>query len=299
MKKRFFSIILTGIFFIVSCAHGASSANEDSNPATIELPAIPESLREPSQRADYLIEHYWDNLDFRDTVKSHNEALIEQSFVDFLSVMPYASSEGVVEEGFSILLEKASADPQAYKMLTRMADDYLYDPNSPMLSEDLYLVFLNSLSNAHTTNYVQRERIADRIEMVSKNRTGTPAMDFTYETANGNQSSLRKSLPNAGAQLMLIFFDPECENCDETLKRIQENEKIMQDIASGSLKILAIYSGENKEAWKRKASTLPREWTVGININEIEDNDLYFFPAMPTIYLLDSDGIVIKKDLRV
>lgn len=288
------------LFIFLSCAGGANvNASNPEDAPTIEMPEIPSSLTEPSDRADYLIGHYWDKLDFCDTVRSHDVPLMEQSFVNFLSILPYASSESVIEEGFSTLLERAHADSQTYKMVTNFSEDYLYDPNSPMYSEDLYIIFLKGMSGASFLTEAQRAREADRLEMVSKNRPGTKATDFSFETTDGRKLSLLKSLPTAGNKLMLIFFDPDCENCEEVLSRLRADESFISSVADGSMKVLAVYSGDNRASWLRKAATLPAEWTVGINSGDIDEEELYYLPSMPTIYILDSDGVVVQKDVRI
>lgn len=280
-----------------SCARSANPDNS-GEPSTIEMPAIPSDLRDPNQRADFLISHFWDNLDFKDTVRSHNRALLEQSFVDFLSVLPYASSDSVITNGFSILLDKSFADPYSYRIVTQMAEDYLSDPDSPMISEEQYLCFLNALKDSPNTSEVHKARIADRMEMIGKNRVGTKAADFTFSLLDGSESSLAKSLPSPGTDLMLIFFDPDCESCDEVMSVIKTDTHIGEAVYNGTLKVLAIYSGENFEGWKKKAVSLPSEWTIGYNESEIDEGELYYLPSMPTVYILDSNGIVMQKDLR-
>ena len=305
MKKIQFLAVAT-LLFVSGCAKGnnietkqESSINQEDTVFKITLPRIPDELKEPADRADYLIRHYWDNLDFNDTAKSLNSDFMEQSLVDFLYVLPYASSEKVVSDGFSIMLDKASINEEAYKKLTGIADDYLYNPNSPMLSEEQYIIYLDALIKRPNLSESQKIRLEDRIEMVSKNRTGTKATDFTYEKPDGSVSSLYQSLPAKGKDMMLIFFDPECESCEEVLARLKDDENLNASLEEGSIEVLAIYSGDNVDSWRRKVEELPATWTIGINKHEIEDNDLYFFPGMPTIYIIDSEGIVRAKDLHL
>lgn len=297
MRQHF--ILLSMLLAFYSCAKGAETQQSQEDPATIEMPAIPGELREPTERADYLIIHFWDKLDVNDTTVSHNRAILEQSFVNFLSVLPYASSDIVTETGFGNMLDKAAGDLYTFNIITETAEDYLFDPNSPMLSEDQYILYLTALSSNRSIGEVQRLRVADRLEMVSKNRPGTEAADFSYTTPDGKTSTLKKTLPEGDAQLMLVFFDPDCENCEEVLGRVKSNENVTEAVASGRMKILAVYSGENEESWRRKASSFPTTWTVGYDSNQdVDAGELYFLPAMPTIYILDSQGKVVEKDVR-
>ncbi len=51
-----------------------------------------------------------------------------------------------------------------------------------------------------------------------------------------------------------------------------------------------IYLGKSTKAY------MPQEWTVGFDIDSIVDHELYSIPAMPVMYLLDSDKKVLLKD---
>ena len=50
------------------------------------LPVIPETLTDPSERAQYLVSHYWDNLDYSDTIFIRSEEKGEQAFVDYINL---------------------------------------------------------------------------------------------------------------------------------------------------------------------------------------------------------------------
>lgn len=297
---KYLATILMVLALTASYACNAQSPSHDNEREadTIEMPEIPSHLIQPTERADYLITHFWDRLDINNTDISHNRALMEQSFVNFLSILPYASADSIVVEGFSNLLKKTKPDSSVLKAIMENAEDYLSQADSPMQSEEQYNLYLTALINSDILSSSQQIRTADKIEMLSKNMKGSRATDFTFTTPEGSQSSLYKLL-KPGKQLMVIFFDPDCESCEEVIKTIQTKDEITKDIQAGKLEILAVYSGENEKSWKRKAGTMPSTWTIGINKSEIEDNELYYLPMMPTIYLLDDKGIVIEKDIQI
>lgn len=280
-----------------SCANGTRpELSED--PPSIQLPEIPDSIRIPSQRADYLITHYWDKLDFNDTLRSHDRPLMEQSFVNFLSILPHASSDTIIEDGFRILIDRSHADRKAFSIVTGLAEEYLNDPHSPMYSEDHFICYLQGMADCQVLTFAQYERVEDRLALVKKNRTGSIAADFSFLKPDGSKSSLKESLPSGDAKLLLIFFDPECDNCENVMTKISSDPDLKRQLEDGALKILAIYSGDNINAWRRKASSLPSQWIVGINDGDVDDGELYYLPSMPTVYLLDSRGTVVKKDLE-
>ena len=55
--------------------------------SSFPYPSIPDSLREPHQRAQYLVSHYWDCYDFADTTLLHIQEIAELGFVNFVDLM--------------------------------------------------------------------------------------------------------------------------------------------------------------------------------------------------------------------
>ena len=302
MRKLIYFVVIA--IFLANCA-GKESAKKRSDSsavsdsvALIEMPEVPSNLTTPEERASFLVEHFWDKMDFRDTARSHDRASMEQNFVNYVSFMGYVPDSVVIGEGFSQLLKKASVDEKAYSILLETVDQYLDDPNSPMLSEELYIIYLNSLLKFGKVSEDARIKKEYRLQQAMKNRIGTQATDFRFTKADGSKSSLYQSLPSSG-NLLLIFFNPECDHCDEILAKLVKDKELAGSVAAGEIKVLAIYPGVKESAWRDKIKTFPKAWEAGIDDGVIDDGELYYLPAMPTIYMLDSSGKIVGKDIRV
>lgn len=300
MRIKFLAFTIIAMAASSSCtADAGRNPNQDENQRpTIVLPTIPDDLREPTQRAQYLILNYWNNLDLADTSVSHNKELLEQSLVDFLSIIPYSPSEEIAVEGYVNLLKKIKPDKEVYRLITDLTEDYLNNAHSPLKDEDGYLIYLKSLESSGLLSTAEKLRVEDRIKMISKNRPGTQAADFEFLKETGERQKLSGLYSKNKGKLMLIFFDPECEHCDETLNKIINDETLTESLSSGDLEIATIYCGDNKNSWKEKIKTFPSNWINGINDGDVEEEELYYLPSLPSIYLLDSNGMVLEKDLQ-
>lgn len=261
------------------------------------MPEIPQDYKDAQQRADYLILHFWDKVTHCDAEIAFERIIIEQSFSNFLSVFPYSSSPRIISEGFECMLKSFSSNPEALGMINDVAENYLFNIDSPMRNEEYYELYLIALGNAQQTSDVKKARIKDRLELLNKNKIGSNATDFSFYTAEGEYMTLYGTLLKNHSQILLIFFDPDCDNCETTMDRIIKNPEISDKTKSGQLKILAIYAGDNETSWKRKALSLPQTWIIGINKGDLEEEELYFLPEMPTIYLLDSYGIILQRNM--
>lgn len=132
-------------------------------------------------------------------------------------------------------------------------------------------------------------------ELARKNSAGSVAPDFAFSDRDGEERTLH-GLP-AVPRTLLIFFDPTCDDCAQLLGRLAANERVESMIAKGRLAVVAVYSGSDSPEWRRKSAELPADWSVGLEPDTLESSDLYDFPSMPTLYLLDANKKILIKEL--
>lgn len=124
----------------------------------LRLPSVPDSLRTPAKRAAYVVTHFWDDMDFRDTARSHDQNFMEQNFVNYLSLFPHTPAD-TLEIAIPQLMRLAETDTVAYNLLADMADKYLYDTESPMLDEESYIIFLEAVINSKFMEPAQQVKV--------------------------------------------------------------------------------------------------------------------------------------------
>ena len=257
--------------------HGGDNSSADTlqgSPRELPLPEVPALLTAPEERAAYVLEHFWDGMDFRDTLRSRDRLFMEQCFVNFLSLFPHALPQSLPSP-VGRLLQRAAVDSVAFRLVNSLAEHYLDDPNSPMRNEEHYILFLEALLSLPGLPEAERIRPAYRLETTRKNRPGTIAADFAYTDHRGK----RQTLHGTPAPRLL-----------------QESPALTRLIAAGELAVLAAYTEGDRRLWDETKAALPQEWTVGIDNSRIVERELYSLPAMPVIYLLDKDKRVLLKD---
>ncbi|MDE6451784.1 MAG: DUF5106 domain-containing protein [Odoribacter sp.] len=259
----------------------------------LPLPSVPSDLRSVPERAAYVLAHFWDGMDFRDTLRSRNKVFVEQNFVNFVSLFPHASGE-VRTEAVKRLMQAAERDIPAYTLLAEMAGKYLYDMASPMWCEEYYILFLEEFVATSVWDELEKVRYRHLLEAARKNRPGMPAADFTYLTRDGKQQTLRHT---PGNNLLLIFYDPVCEHCREVMAQLQSDVLVRQQIQDKRLTILAVCVDTGREVWDLTKTSLPTEWVIGFETGHLQEQELYVLPELPTIYLLDADRNVVLKEI--
>ncbi len=261
----------------------------------LPLPSVPDSLRTPRKRAAYVMEHFWDAMDFRDTLRSHDERFMEQNLVNFFSLFPHADTADV-RRSVALLMERAEADGKAFTVVADLAAKYLYEKESPMFSELHYTMFLDRVRCSPAASLSLRSRAAFLFEAIRKNFPGTVAADFPMVLRDGSRSSLMAA---PARPTVLLFYDPHCDDCIVAIKTLSESSLLRRLAESGKLTVLAVYTEGDNAVWQRTKDTLPSWWTVARDLGGILSDDLYFLPSMPSLYLLDADRTVVLKDASV
>lgn len=254
----------------------------------LELPKMPDDLRSPAERARYLLEHYWDAMDWRDTALTRDDMFMEQAAADFYSVF-HAVDSLTASKAVGIMLDGASADPAAYTRIADISRSYLFDPESPIADDESFIVAADRLLADQKLNDADLLRLAESKRMAMMNRVGQKAADFEYIDRAGNVSALYDAL-GAHPQNILMFYDPDCHICAELEERLMAME--LGDIGV----IMICPFGEQDGLWAQHAATLPGDWTVGRPVSEgFEDEELYELRSIPTVLMIDNNGIVLSK----
>lgn len=297
MNKLTVIILVLVVLLPAACADRKRSSTAEALPGIetadgqLPLPAVPDSLTTPEQRAAFVSAHFWDAMDWQDHSLSLDTAFMEQNFANYLSILPYAD-EKARRRSVASLMQSAAADREAHAFLAWVAEHYLADPNSPMRSEDIYMVFLDEFAKSPIFDEAKKTRYRYQMERAMKNRPGSPAADFAMADRDGRRLTLLKAAAETEGTLVL-FYDPECEHCKEILGEIAKWR------FPDGIQVLAIDVTEDAARFERTKGNYPREWRVAFATDPIEDDDLYVFPALPSIYLLDGEGRVILKDAPV
>ena len=290
-------LCLLAFALIFNSCHGQQTAKtekEDTTPRTFEMVAVPSMITDPGERAKYLVQHYWDKFDFTDTAYIHLPDITEQALTNYIDLMKYVTPE-VATSSIKGMMHKAAADSSFFAHMAGLYEKYLYDPNSPMRDESLYIPVLESVLAAPVLDEVNKIRPAHLLELALKNRVGEPATDFTYTLADGKTGTLY----NVKADYLLLFFyNPDCHACKEITEQLSGDPLIGRMMSDKKLKILAVYPDEDLEAWRQHIPDVPATWINSYdNTVSLKNDEIYDLKAIPTLYLLDKTKKVILKDV--
>lgn len=305
MRNRY--VVLVFIIFLFSACGNSSKQKQTDTSVTVEnpqtvseakfpFPAIPTMLTQPEERKAYLMAHYWENFNFADTALVNNRNVSEQGAANYLAILADGTlSEAQVKGSLDGFCKGMEVQEHARKVFLQMMEDYLYNPNSPFHNERLYALFLERMLKSEFVDEARKSSLKFSLDLISRNCPGKVATDFVYFLPDGSRHSLAQTRAKNN-RLLLVFYDPECPSCHETMQEMVADGMLAEAVKAGKLTVLAVYTEGNQEVWKRTLSDLPQGWMVGSDHETVKQGALYDLKAMPSLYLMDGTKRVLLKD---
>lgn len=306
MKVLDYLLIGAALLAAVSCG-----GRKKATPATVQQDrafpqvSIPSAYSDPEERVAYAMEHYWDAF-FEGSGRTDSARVlgvpngeVEQALANYIGVLdqtPLPQAQKAMMRLFDALAAKQAADTSShvYLAFTEKVARYLYDPNSPMRDEDLYLPFVQKMAASPLTREDMRVAYRYEAQMCALNPRGSVAPDFVITLRNGTQVTLH----SVRAERTLLFFsNPGCQNCKEIIDALQKDEIVQQLIRERFLVVMNIYIDEDLAAWRSYMPIYPKTWLNGYDAAHILRQDvLYNIRAIPSLYLLDAEKRILLKD---
>lgn len=300
--KRSTAIILA--LLLTACSGGprtVSSPEYRSFPM-VQVPGIYTTQEEV---IEYATNHYWDPYFAHSGITDSAAVLgvrkpeLEQAFSNYLGMLdarPLAKAQTCMKNLFAKVEACQQQDTSSlfYLRFTEMVEKYLYDPNSPLRNEDLFLPFVEQLAECEFTDTLMRTGYRYQASMCALNQVGTVAPDFQFKDVKGRIHSLHGT---KGEYTMLFFSNPGCDACKVMIDDIESCPSVSKALEDGTIALVNIYIDQELDKWREYEPNYPRSWITGYDwkyIIRTEQN--YDVRAIPSLYLLDSEKRVIMKD---
>jgi len=292
-------ILLASVCLITSCKMDKQKNDaqmQQHSEQSFRAPEIPKNIDTPEKKADFIIRNYWQNFNFEDTTLVHRPQITEQAFADYVNILRQVPLE-LAGDGVEIMMKKADANKAMFVCFATLCEKYLYDPNSPVRNEELYLRALDNILATKRLDDIHKERYKHQYKVALRNRVGHKATDLSYTLFSGKKGNLY----SIKADFTLIYFNnPECNDCGVIMSNLANSTVINDLLNKSKLKLLAFYPDEDLSVWNRHLGNYPSLWINGHDSNGemVKDKEIYDLKAIPSLYLLDAQKNILLKDAR-
>lgn len=294
MKLR---IYLLSMVLLVSIASVAAQETNDSTDLLdtgvtyveplFEYPTAPENLATFTDKCDWLAENFWNKLNVK-SQEAVDQAKLNDAFYVYATTIQYASKDKVTT-AMDKLMKSIQKNPMLLYQMTKAAEETIYGPRAEFWIDELYARILSASLTNKKFPKSKRARYELQLKQLEHSLIGGSPNRFEFTRANGEAARyFPMSTPT-----ILIFGDPECEDCRMAKLRMQSNVAFNKAVTDGKINVLFIIP-DPEEGWEKKSGDFPKNWTVG---GSETVSDLYDIREIPEIYLIGADGKIIAKHI--
>lgn len=289
MKKNIIKILMA----VLAITPGVTPASAQTEQIVIEplfeYPTAPEEMEGLEPRSNWLVEHFWDSMNFKDKTSVDQNAL-NHAFAVYVTPMRFAS-EAASEASVTKLLADIAKNPVLSIQFAKAAEEALYGPRAEVWNDPLFIRFLDNViknKGIKKDRKVRYQRIRSRL---SNTLRGTVPPEFDYTTPDGKLSHYRPD----GVITIIEFGDPSCDECRMAKLKMDTNVTLSNLVDKGKVNILFVMPDPD-EGWQSLLKDYPAKWHVGASETV---SDIYDIRQAPTLYVIDREGKVAAKNVSV
>ena len=119
------------------------------------------------------------------------------------------------------------------------------------------------------------------------------AEDFSVVTVGGQEMKL-SDLPK-GRLTILVFFDPDCKVCRQTLFGLKHSSLVKQLISEEVLQVMTVHVGYEERLWREMLGNMSETWVKTTQKTDMRDSKCYDLSDLPALYLLDADRKIMVR----
>jgi len=254
-----------------------------------EYPSAPEDMDRLQDRSDYLIEHFWDPMNFKDKTSVDQNAL-NDAFTTYVTPMRFATATKV-EESISKLLSQISKNQVLSLQFAKAAEEALYGPRAHFWHDEIFLRFIDNVLNNKGIKKERKLRYERLRTQLSNTLQGSVPPGFDYTTPDGKTAHYH---PN-GIITVIEFGNPDCDDCRLSKLKLETDVRFNSNVDKGKINVLFIHV-DPEEGWEENLKDYPSKWYVGASETV---TDIYDLRETPSIYVIDREGKIAAKHIDV
>lgn len=268
----------------------AASEAARSGVITIEplfdYPTAPEDVQGLDGKSEWLLAHFWDQMDFKR--KTVDQNALNHAFSVYIVPMRFAS-KAATDKSVEALLKAIKKNPGLQYQFTRAAEENLYGSRAEVWIDDVYMQFLEAAIANKKIAKVRKLRWENQLKQLKACHTGDLMPGFKLIAKSGQEGIF-----SPGNHVTVIEFgDPDCDDCRMARLKMESNVALQSKVRSGEAAIYFVVT-DPESSWVLDTLGYPTSWTVAAAPDADDELDLR---RTPSFYVLDKAGKIAGKNL--
>lgn len=254
-----------------------------------EYPVAPEEIISLSDKSNWLIQHFWDKMDFKkkDAV---NQSALNDAFRVYTLPMQWAD-KAEVDKAVDSMLAQLQKNPTLLLQFTKAAEESLYGQRAKIWIDEIYIKYLEAFLKNKKISDARKQRYRRQLNQIQNSMTGSIAPSFEFTTPTGNPGRFDP----IGVFTIIEFGDPDCDDCRHAKLKMETDMKFTSLVDRGLVNVMFIIP-DPVDGWQTKLGSYPSNWVVGGSDNV---SDILDIRSTPSFYVIGKDGKIIAKNISV
>jgi len=257
-------------------------------------PRVPSNVPRQDE-LNYIIEHFWDEIDFRDTVMMYSPGLpnrIRLFFSLYQRAYPPAELEGAMKKGLDRLMSAAAVNDILFEFILQDVADWAERTDF----EDFFGYLTEFyLAQASCTDEKRKAEIGEIVASYQKTAPGKIVPEIVIPREHDGALILSE-IP--ARYKLIVFWASWCPHCSDMLPQLKS---VYNRYNRKDLEVIAISVDDKKADWQKAIQQGGYNW---INYSELKGWDCtiaydYGIRATPTLILIDTERKVVARPRNV
>lgn len=254
-----------------------------------EYPVAPEEIKTLGEKSNWIMQHFWDKMDFSQKA-AVNQAAVNDAMRVYTLPMQWADKVEV-DKSVDKLLAQLSKNPTLLVQFTKGAEEALYGNRANLWIDEVYIKFLEVYVKNKKLSAARKARYERQLRQLRNTRTGQMAPSFKFTTPTGNPGDYQP----IGVFTIIEFGDPDCDDCRHAKLKMETSVWFTSLVDKGLVNILFI-TPDPEDGWQSKMTGFPSNWVVGASDTVADEIDIR---STPSFFVIGKDGKLIAKNISV
>lgn len=255
--------------------------------ALFKYPEAPPYLDNLNARCDYLMDNFWNDMDFRKKIV--NQSALQHAFSVYTAPMQFAT-KGKVLSSVAELTKKLKKNPTLMTQFMKAAEETLHSARSEFYIDEVYELFLESFVSQKKVKKEHKHKYSRQLEALRATAPGSIAPQLELTDTVGN----KVDMPRGSRYTLLMFGNPSQNDLRLWLTRLNTSVLLEKLAAAGDIAVVYADTKPVSNEWREMEESIPAYVTPVFVAHPEYVYDIRFTPSC---YLLDGEGKVIERNL--
>ncbi|MCX6249561.1 MAG: redoxin domain-containing protein [Bacteroidetes bacterium] len=258
-----------------------------------QTPFLPSTLSK-EESVNYMKAHFFDNIDFTDTLLLHSNAWSNKA-ISYLGLwgnsrLSQKQLGGEFIKAVTAMLSAASVNAEVYKFLL----DYFLGGFDKYHFDDVITYMADHFQDPFSCeDAAKKTSLQKKLETFKKISVGKVAPDIEVPDMTGKPVKLSGI---KSEYTLLIFWSSECGHCTQMMPKVKD---IYDKQKPKRYEIFAVSIDTSRSEWTTFIKDEKLKWLNASDLKGFDSKaaDSYNIYATPTMFLLDADKKILAKPI--